>query len=188
MKTAILVTRRMPAETVDNEAYVDACTQQVISQGYILLHQTSWQYYDKLDMTKVIDHLYQVIDVIFVFVDFGADHRITDIVKKYQDKINISLLPKHERYIASLRSILVDVSKKTGISIENLKSRWRFREFVDARYIYFKRAKELLNGSETLNSIGNLVNRDHATVLYGIEQVDNVKELQMQYNTYYQTT
>ena len=83
----------------------------------------------------------------------------------------------------SLASILLEVSRKSKITLERLLSGSREREIVEARQIYFKRARETTNISYRL--IGALVGLDHATVLHGVRNVDNVKELSIRYNLYF---
>ena len=52
----------------------------------------------------------------------------------------------------------------------NLSTRSRKREYVDARNIYYKLSRELLG--HTYDSIGELVNKDHASVIHGIKCLD----------------
>ena len=82
--------------------------------------------------------------------------------------------------------ILKDVSIRMGIPIEKLKSKTRKREIVDARYIYFRRAKEITKASTT--KIGEYVNRHHATVIHGIKETFNVPDLIKKYESIYGKT
>ena len=81
---------------------------------------------------------------------------------------------KYEHY-NFLMEILRDVSKKTGVSMELLQSKSRDREITDARFIYFRRAKERTKYS--LKRIGMEVNRDHATVLHGIKEANETDQV-----------
>ena len=83
-----------------------------------------------------------------------------------------------------LSNILQDVCYRTGINLRLIKSKLRWREIVDARCVYYLRAKELTRSS--LSSIGELVNRDHATVLHGIAEANKVKEIQELYKRCYE--
>ena len=83
-----------------------------------------------------------------------------------------------------LDSILQDVCHRTGISLLLIKSRLRKRNIADARCVYFLRARKLTKS--TLESIGELVNRDHATVLHGIAEANKVKEIQELYKRCYE--
>jgi hypothetical protein len=84
---------------------------------------------------------------------------------------------------SDLEIILQEVSWKSNISIKEITSKSRKREFVEARQIYCKRAKETT--SKSLRAIGKLVNVDHATVLYAIKEVNNLKCLSDRYNYYF---
>ena len=75
----------------------------------------------------------------------------------------------------TLESIINKVSSRTHIPIEQMKSTSRLREIVEARMFYSLLAKRLTTNS--LSKIGKLINRDHATILHGIKQVQEVKEL-----------
>jgi len=86
---------------------------------------------------------------------------------------------KSENDFKLLEAILKEVSDVTGISICDLNSRSRIREIAEARQFYFKRARVLTTAGSGM--IGSLVGRDHATVLYGIKVVDNVREVRIKY-------
>lgn len=81
----------------------------------------------------------------------------------------------------NLCSIIGEVIDKLNISKADFVSKSRKRELVDARQIYFYRAKRLTNHS--LEKIGSKVqNGDHATVIHGIRQVATVPSLRQKYN------
>jgi chromosomal replication initiator protein len=82
-----------------------------------------------------------------------------------------------------LEKILSDVSNKSGIPEELMKSKTRDREVTEARQIYFKRARDITKLSST--AIGRLVGRDHSTVLYGIKLVNDVKGIRERYYEYF---
>ena len=63
-----------------------------------------------------------------------------------------------------LKKIYDAVENETGLDI---KSKSRTKEFVKARCIYFKLAKELTSSS--LEDIGGFVKRDHSTVTHGLK-------------------
>lgn len=68
--------------------------------------------------------------------------------------------------------ILLDACNKA--SNGNIVSKKRQRELVYARYVYFYYAKQLTR--ESLKRIGNkCFNRDHATVLHGVNQFNRLK-------------
>lgn len=70
-----------------------------------------------------------------------------------------------------LETIVSNVSKEFGLDI---RTRTRKREYIYARAVYYKIAREMLR--KTLSEIGGLVNVDHATVLHSINNVFPVIE------------
>jgi hypothetical protein len=84
---------------------------------------------------------------------------------------------------ASLEDILDEVCSRMDISAEAIKGKCREREVVEARFIFFKRAKELTNYSQRV--IGSLVGKGHCDVFYGIKQTDTVPTLIKLYAKYY---
>ena len=71
------------------------------------------------------------------------------------------------------------VENVTGI--EDLATRNRAYEVTMARWLYIKIARE--NTKHSLKSIGNVIDRDHATVLHGTRNVD----FELSYNSDLQT-
>jgi len=71
------------------------------------------------------------------------------------------------------------VENVTGI--EDLATRNRAYEVTMARWLYIKIARE--NTKHSLKSIGNVIDRDHATVLHGTKNVD----FELSYNSDLQT-
>jgi len=80
----------------------------------------------------------------------------------------------------TLEDVLKDISEKTHISVELIKSKSRVREIAEARMFYFVRAKMLLP-MYSLKKIGGLVNRTHCTVMWGIDQVNEIPSLRKKY-------
>lgn len=190
MKTAIIIIPTI-GQNIDSSMYLSSCANRVRLQGYTVLHSTSWSDYHATDMKRLAEKLDFNIDAFFMFVDCGISIFMIDIINRFyindengprflkEIKIEASLNVKQ----VNLNGILFDISQKSRIPIETLKAKTRKREVVEARQIYFKRAKELTTSS--LASIGELVGRDHATVLHGIKTVGNVKELGQLYKHYF---
>lgn len=61
------------------------------------------------------------------------------------------------------------VERETGV---DLSLRSRIRHLVYARFLFFKLARD--HTSHTFKDIGRFINKDHASVLHGIKQFDNV--------------
>lgn len=88
-----------------------------------------------------------------------------------------------KEYEIELDKILTELILKTGITEYAIRSQSREREITEVRQMYFKRAKETTN--ITLYKIGKFIDRDHATVSYGIKQVNAIPELMKKYNRYF---
>ena len=80
----------------------------------------------------------------------------------------------------TLKDILSEVSYKTGVSEELIKSRIKKRKVVEARMFYFVRAKEVLP-QISKRAIGKSINRKHSTVIWGMKQVNDIIELRKRY-------
>ena len=89
--------------------------------------------------------------------------------------IKIQNITIHHYIQVSLEEILSIVSKVTEIPLMALKGKTRKREVVEARQAYFLLSMILTENS--LSEIGNLVNRDHATVLHA-KQNEHLKSIQ----------
>jgi hypothetical protein len=119
----------------------------------------------------------QIIEIIWHGIERERAESMADEVLK------LFTQPEPEQIKPTLADVLMSVSQKTKIPYADMFLKTRRREIVEARQIYFKRAKEMTN--ETFQRIGEFVNKDHATVMYGIDQVNDVKELSARYNSYF---
>ena len=80
-----------------------------------------------------------------------------------------------------LNNIITEVTDRYEISRAVFVSRNRKREVVEARMMYFKRARDMTTAS--LRKIGSMVDTgDHSNVIYGVKQVNNVPILKRKYN------
>uniref|UniRef100_UPI0020258B6E chromosomal replication initiator protein DnaA n=1 Tax=[Clostridium] colinum TaxID=36835 RepID=UPI0020258B6E len=86
-----------------------------------------------------------------------AENALKDII---QDK-DVSL---------STQSILEAVSNHFNVKIEEIKSKKRNQPITNARQVYMYLTRELLN--ESLLNIGKSIDRDHSTVIHGIEKIE----------------
>ena len=76
-----------------------------------------------------------------------------------------------------LHKILSKISLITEIPIEILKSKEKPDEIVIARHLYFYLAFSEKPFKLSFTKIGSLVNRDHATVMYGIKKIKEAIEI-----------
>tara|TARA_R110000772_G_scaffold88687_3_gene184079 strand:- start:717 stop:1175 length:459 start_codon:yes stop_codon:yes gene_type:complete len=70
--------------------------------------------------------------------------------------------------------ILTKIKKlvEDNLEINNISKKSRERDYVFARFLYFKIAKDCVETS--LSNIASVVNRDHATAIHGIKQYDDL--------------
>ena len=76
--------------------------------------------------------------------------------------------------VGDLFVILSNVSQCCMVTLEQLRSKTRKREIVEARQIYCKLAKK--RTKYTLEQIGSAINKDHATVLHSVRTCNNLIE------------
>jgi len=102
-----------------------------------------------------------------------------NIFKPRNDWAVISMNCK-KYFTVNLDAIIGEILEKTNLTRDEFSSRSRKREYVEARQLYFYRARKLTTYS--LEKIGSKVkNGDHATVLYGIRQVATIPDLKQKY-------
>ena len=77
--------------------------------------------------------------------------------------------------------VLLWVCHEYNIELEDLISKLRFRELVRARSLI---VKLLRDKNETLESIGLVINRDHASVLNLLKKHDYYCKDELYFNTY----
>jgi hypothetical protein len=188
MKTALLLIPKIDKE-INGQAYLSACIKKVMNEGFILLTPGLFNLYCEQVNSEFIERLIPVTDSIFCFTDFGIIDSMKDIAEKHSEaklKISFRQFTPEELscfYAVSLENILLDISNREHMPIELLKSSDRRRELCEARQLYCKRARAITGMS--LAQIGKHINRDHTTVMNGITQVDNIRELRERYNLYF---
>ena len=82
-----------------------------------------------------------------------------------------------------LFEILSRVSTMTMVSIEKMRSKRRNRPIVEARQIFCKIAKE--ETYYTLEEIGAIINKDHATVIHSCRTAKNLIKTNKEYKRKY---
>ena len=88
----------------------------------------------------------------------------------YVPPVKTFLIHKTVERLTTLEDIINGITKRSGFTLEQLRSKCRDQELVKCRYFFFKRART--KTKQSLSVIGRMVNRDHATVLHGIDKVD----------------
>lgn len=192
MKIALIIIPEK-IELSNPDKYFSDCINYVIEKGYFpLFPEIFYKYMDTDNINKLYNIMMEMSSAVFLFIDFGITEKMAAIVKwaikrkiliKYAKLSNI--LSNKFKLKLELEGILFDVSNKTKIPINQLKSKSRLREVVDARYIFFRRAKEVLNNKVSITSIGKIINLTHASVIHGIREANQVKEIIDKYNAIY---
>lgn len=190
MKTAVIIISPV-GHNVSPSLYLNACAEKVKSDGYVILHPTDWSEYKNINIKELTDKIISGIDAFYLFVDFGASPFMVELVNRFVKKdegeyrfikeIKVEAVLGIKNW--NISGVLLEVSQAAKIPVEILKTKTREREIVEARQIYFVRAKLFTKAS--LAAIGKLVNKDHATVLHGIKTVNNVIELKKKYDDWF---
>ena len=77
--------------------------------------------------------------------------------------------PRGFSFSSRAKSVLKDVARKHGVRVDDLTSASRKATLVRARWEAWSRIYDL--GTYSLPQIGALFNRDHTTILYGIQRL-----------------
>jgi len=175
---------------VNRSRYLRDCMKYVVSQGHFPLSRDAYDTYLSMDQEKFTSQMLGFCKTAYLFIDFGITKDMTATAKiAAKQDIPVYFVKISENYPkeyeTSLADILQEVSEKTKIPIEDLKSSTRKREVVDARDIYYRRAREVCGKMYSLAKIGREVNKDHATVLWGYREACETKEIADQYQEYY---
>lgn len=86
-----------------------------------------------------------------------------------------------------LQIMFSGICKALEMDEAEVKSRCREKDLVNARYLFFKHAKDTYKRKYSLSDIGAVVGRDHASVLYGVKAANmdiktNYNEMETKYN------
>ena len=98
------------------------------------------------------------------------------------NQINYFVLPGLHRVEImgmSMESMMARTCQFFEVNIEQLQSKWRKREVVEARYFFYYYAKNI--ESKTLVMLGNATNRDHTTIIHGLRTMENLFETDRAY-------
>lgn len=113
----------------------------------------------------------------------GALTRVVAYGKLMGEDLSVSIaesalrdLPHENVSIGRALNINIDfilelVSNYYAVTIDELKSKKRTQHITLARQIYMYLARDILN--ESLTNIGRSIKRDHSTVIYGIEKIED---------------
>ena len=96
-----------------------------------------------------------------------------DIEKQLEIRRSASFV-KQEECAIDFDIVLNEAENYFNISQDNIKSSSRKREFVEPRQFCYYVLRKL---DHCLSHIGNCFNRDHSTVIYGVDKFDDIKTL-----------
>lgn len=168
--------------------YLNMCIDRVIKEGYIPLLPALYQSVP-IDQEDFIRVTIKNVSKVFLYVNFGIDTVMQMALESaIENEIPVAFRHIERTVVDELHftplQVFYDVCKKLGYDPDVVKKNSRQREFVDVRYVYFRRAKEITRA--TLNEIGEVVNNgNHATVLWGIRQATDVVEVRKKYEKCY---
>lgn len=174
---------------VDNicrKTYLSICINKVVEEGFIPLTPALYES-TTVNQDEFICKMLPYVDAVFLFVNFGMDQCMFGIIDRIIDKKEIHYRRLVSEEIILLfgtpETILLEICVKTNFSVEAMKSASRKRELVDARYVYYRRCREITRAS--LAEIGRPVGRDHSTVLHGVTEANNTRAVMDLYNKIY---
>jgi len=192
MKTALLLIPETNG-SVDRQTYISACVQRVIDEGFTPLTPSVYEHYLNINIDDFINNAITKPDMntVFLFTDFGIDKTMFSAIDScVENGIELKYVrlqePNLDSFYTTPHQILKDVSRKTGITVEQLQGRNRRREIVDARFCYFRRCREV--SKATVKSIGLPVGKDHSTVVHGIKEAYNTPNVINLYKKLYGET
>ena len=192
MKTALLLIPETNG-SVNRQIYLSACIQHVINAGFTPLTPAVYELYIDISVEDFIMNMITKPDMntVFLFTDFGIDKMMLDTIDRcVAQKIELKYVrlqkPKMDSFFTSPFQILRDVSRRTGFTLEQLSSKTRQREIVDARFVYYRRCREVSKAS--LASIGLPIGKDHASVHHGIREAYNTQNVVKLYEQCYGET
>jgi len=188
MKPALVIIPQT-CGTINRDRYLADCIRYTMTAGYFPLSKDIYANYTNMDPDKFIEIMLEFCSVVYLFIDFRIDDLMSRTAEgAVKKEIPVTYVKITPNYKLCPHDILQEVSGKTGISIERLREKTRKREIVDARFIYFRRAREVLGTRISLANIGlEAGGKDHATVLHGIKEATNTRQVAEQYNEYYGT-
>ena len=114
------------------------------------------------------------VDAIFSqYKELVTEDRIKFLSLIYSD---LKYLSKMQNKVVKVESIVKYISNETGVSVKDMISKKRLKEYVDARHIAMYLTCK--HTDMTLKSIGRFFGgRDHSTVLHAKENVVNQMEV-----------
>lgn len=93
----------------------------------------------------------------------------------YRNLKRCTIIPEDVKFIDPTE-VLTKVADGTGLSVKDIVGRKRNHEFIVARHVAMYMIRKL--SGYPLSAVGKMFNRDHSTVIYAIDHVTNMTEVQ----------
>ncbi len=189
MKPALVLISE-PKPPINKAKYLGCCFQHVIQAGHFPISKDVYEKFMEMEDGKFLKEMMQICPAIYLFIDFGINSfmnkAIKAAVKNDIEVIYVRIDPKPDDCSWKLADVLQEVSNLEEIPLEVLKSETRRQDVADARFIAWRRIKEIFGDTVSYAKIGaETGGKDHATVMYGIKQAKQVRELTQKYEQYY---
>lgn len=110
-------------------------------------------------------------------------------VASYKKQLNQTQYLKSNVYLNQINpmhhamNVLEVVAETLNISVDDIKGRSRYRHIVVARQIFCFLMVKLSSVEMSLNAIGETIEKDHATVLWGVKQATTLSQTDFTYKT-----
>ena len=86
--------------------------------------------------------------------------------------------------IENAKMLLREICQHQKQEFDNVQTKCRNRELAYCRFIFGRIAVTHLQ--MTLEAVGNIIGRNHSTVIYGIKQTESVREIRELYEEVYE--
>lgn len=171
---------------INKTAYIRDCVKETLNRDEIPLSSDIYSWLGVWRAKFINTDILKLVEKVVVYDDFGISVDVDAQVlfaKNAGKEVEIRRLDKLTDIYDVLDNILFEISEKLGIPASVIADSTREREVVEARHVYCRRARESTDAS--LAQIGRKINRDHASVLYGIRQAKEITEVIKKYNRCY---
>jgi len=126
MRPALLITPDLRGQ-VNQAFYLADCIKSLQADGYLPISPVIYQQYTGQSQEEFAEQALPIAEAVFIFTDFGEDETTERILQLVENKELIfrRQLTVIDRYKNTLPTILLEVSSKTEIPLETLKSKSR---------------------------------------------------------------
>jgi len=101
---------------------------------------------------------------------------LANILKNNERIKSLEKILENSKHIDHLEDVLEATSEVVNISVDKLKSPSQARTVTEARFLYFYISRELYP-KVAYEFIGDLVNKSHANVIYGVKTINDLNDV-----------